>query len=249
MRRWIGVVLLTIFFGLPGRSYADFLFFSGNFNGDGLDSLNNQVGGLGNGFSAVFEKFTAGTTWNITDVYSQNLMSTGNVSSAYWGIFQIFGDNNYQIVAGNTSAAATATATGNTYQDLTEYKVKVNVNVTLGAGTYYLYVSPILSGDDQAYISATSGGGGVGSPLGNNADSFYYSNPLFGSNVINTTEVLGPNPDNPNGTWGFSEGIDGSPAASAAPEPSSVALVGLGLTCLAGRMVVSVRSRRRKAVA
>ena len=101
----------------------------------------------------------------------------------------------------------------------------------LGSGFYFLNVSPIVPANvtGQSFQSTTSGANAVGTPPGNDGNSWWNSN-LFGVNFTSTTAIFGA------GTWDMSGGVIGT----VVPEPATIAL----LTCGLGALVIAVRRRR-----
>ena len=140
---------------------------------------------------------------------------------------------------------ATVTATGGPVVDpnLIAYSVTENVApVVLTAGTYWLTVAPdipVSNGSfffaSAAYISTTSGANAVGTPPGNDGNSFINTVSLpaaIGYNFTPTSTIEGP------GNWDYSMGVSGT--AVVIPEPSTLSLAVIGL-CACG---LSVAGRR-----
>jgi hypothetical protein len=213
------------------------------YNGD-FDSRNggaNQDNGqLGNGFySHIYDNFTGPSsgTWTVTGLFSDNLLAPalpGAITSASWDIRTGVSVGNGGTVVASGTTAATVTATGRSGFNLLEYQVMVSgLSISLpalGSGFYWLNVSPIvpIGVVGQSFQSTTSGANAVGTPPGNDGNSFWNSN-LFMMNFASTTALFG------SGTWDVSEGVIGT-----VPEPATWAL----LTCGVGALLIAARRRR-----
>ena len=92
-----------------------------------------------------------------------------------------------------------------------------------------------LFGPDS-FIGTTSGANAVGTPPGNDGNSFF-SSIFFGQSFVPTTD---PSIEGP-GTWDYSMGVVGTAIQTAVPEPSSLVLGLVGLVTSAG----CVWARRR----
>lgn len=204
------------------------LWYNGDF--DGRDALVNQTGPAD---GLVYDNFIVpvGQTYHITGVFSNNLMySPGDASSAYWEIRSGVSAGNGGTLVASGDGADSLSATGR-FLDLGLFKVfeytnLVSVNVVLGAGTYWLAVAPDVS-DQNSYISSTSGAGAIGSPPGNDGNS-YSSSIFFGDNFVPTSDIEGA------GTWDYSMGIIGTAAVNGVPEPSTLLAGMLGMAACAG---------------
>jgi hypothetical protein len=117
--------------------------------------------------SDVYDNFIVpvGQQWDISDVFSNDLMTT-SVASAHWEIRSGVSSGNGGTLIASGTESATPTATGRSLL-ITEYTVEVGLNVLLNSGTYWLTVSPIDSGSGRSFVSTTSGTGAVGTPPGN----------------------------------------------------------------------------------
>jgi hypothetical protein len=201
------------------------LWYNGDF--DGRDGGANQFEGqLGAGeFSEEVDNFTGPTSgqWTVTGVFSNNLMAPGlntSITTANWEIRTgVSEGNGGTVVFSATAAPATVTATGRSGFGLTEYTVMVTgLNVTLDAlpagQFYFLDVVPVvpLNVGGQSFMSTTSGANAVGTPPGNDDNSWWNSN-LFGVTWTSTVNLFG------SGTWDFSMGVVGT-AGSPSPTPT-----------------------------
>jgi hypothetical protein len=219
---------------VASQGFAGTLWYNGDF--DGVNGLVNGVGTNGvTGSSNVYDNFVVpgGQTWTIADVWSNNLMDFTGVTSAEREIRSgvSLGSGGTLIASGTD--AATQTATGRSGFGYTEYEILVSgLNVTLGAGTYWLSVAPVTAGGGgNSYVSTTSGSNCVGTPCGNDGNSYWSSGAPFNENFGSTADGLGT------GTWDFSMGLDDG---TTAPEPATIGL------CLAGLGLIMVGSRARR---
>jgi hypothetical protein len=235
------VLGLTASFALNTTAIAQVLWYNGDF--DGRNGGANQDGGqLGAGeYSHIYDNFTgpgSGQTWNVTGLFSDNLMAAGlntAITSASWDIRTGVSEGNGGTVVASGTNAAVVTATGRSGFGLLEYQVTVSgLSLSLpalGSGFYFLNVSPIVPANvtGQSFQSTTSGANAVGTPPGNDGNSWWNSN-LFGVNFTSTTAIFG------SGTWDVSGGVIGT----VVPEPATWAL----LTCGVGALLIAARRRR-----
>jgi hypothetical protein len=180
------------------------LWYNGDFNGvNGLANEQNTVIGQ----AAVYDNFTvtAAGGWDITDVFSDNLLNT-TVTGATWEIRTgVSEGNGGTLVASGTTATPTVTATGRSGFGFTEYQVKVSgltVHLPqLPAGQFYwLNVTPIGNGTNRSFDSSTSGLNAVGQPPGNDQNAFFNSVD-FAANFTSTANESQP--------YDFSMGVIG----------------------------------------
>ncbi len=231
------LVAAAVLQGQMARAGGSLLWYNGDY--DGRDALVNQTGppdGL------VYDDFIVptGYTFNLTGVFSNDLMYTPSAATtAYWEIRSGVSAGNGGTLLYSGDGADTQTATGR-YEpvipgvlNVYEYTNLVSVSVTLGAGTYWLAVAPDVSGQNS-YITTTSGTNAVGSPPGNDGNSFQ-SSTFFGLNFVPTSD---PSIEGP-GTWDYSMGVIGT----AVPEPSSLMLGLVGF--IASAACVWTRRRTR----
>jgi hypothetical protein len=236
------VLGLTAAFALNTTAIAQILWYNGDL--DGRNGGANQDGGqLGAGeYSHIYDNFTGpagGHTWNVAGLFSDNLMAAGlntAITSASWDIRTGVSEGNGGTDLFSGTTAATVVATGRSAFGLLEYQVTVSgLSVSLpalGSGFYFLNVSPIVPAgvNGQSFQSTTSGLNHVGTPPGNDGNSWWNSN-LFGVNYTSTTAIFGA------GTWDVSGGVIG---VDVVPEPATVAL----LVCGAGALLIAARRRR-----
>ena len=194
------------------------LWYNGDFNGvNGL--ANERDTSLGSGqFASVYDNFNVtGSGWNVTEVFSNNLMWT-NVTGATWEIRSgtTLLTTGGTLVASGTTAAPIVTATGRSSGQFYEFQIKVTgLNVflpVLPAGQFYwLNVTPIGDLTGRSFDSTTSGANCVGTPCGNDQNAFFNSN-YFGANFADTAD-FGPDGD-------FSMGVSGTVAGAPTPTPT-----------------------------
>jgi hypothetical protein len=241
--KWLTAVGLLALLGTASPARAGIIWYNGDFNG--LDGLSNAQGNNVYGTNvATYDDFILTSTTTITGVFSHNLLNIGGaandpIPTAFWEIRSgVSANNGGTVVAGGTDAA-TKTPTGNfgVFSAYDEYSIEVDgLNVTLGPGTYWLTVSPVLTTGGNSYNSTTSGANAVGSPPGNDQNAFLNA-PDAGINFA-------PSSNFASDTLDFSMGIIGSEGPAAAPEPASLTMVVFGATGLLG-----YGWRRRKAQA
>jgi PEP-CTERM motif len=206
-----GAVVVAL--GVSKPAGANTLWYNGDFDFNyGIYNVENN--GIGNGY--VYDNFTvsAGEVWNIDSIWSNNLMDRIGVTQATWSIRTgVSAGNGGTVVASGTSAA-TQTYTGNSVPGYNEYKIGVSgLNINLDPGTYWLSVTPIAFGNSEFWFnSSTSGSGAVGTPSGNDGNSFFDS-PVFDINFDSISTLLEVDLD-------FSMGVGGT--AKPIPEPASV---------------------------
>ena len=209
------------------------------YNGDedGRDAWSNQTDV---GYSLVYDDFIVpiGDTYDITGVFSNDIMSDpAAATTAHWEIRAGVSSANGGTLVASGDGADTVTATGRSLNfgtPVNEYTNQVAVNVILTAGTYWLAVAPDVA-VQNSYITTTSGANAVGSPPGNDGDSFE------SSSYLSSYFVPMSNPSNEGpGTWDYSMGIIGTDQTPAAvPEP-----FGATLLPIAGLIMLGYLRRR-----
>ena len=173
------------------------MWYNGDFNG--VNGLANEKSTT-TGQASVYDNFvvTTATGWDVTDVFSDNLLNT-NVTGATWEIRSgITPGNGGTLVASGMTLTPTVTATGRSGFGFTEYQVKVsglNVHLPqLPAGQFYwLNVTPIGDGTGRSFDSDTSGANAVGVPPGNDLNSFWDSTD-FGAVFVSTSDPIANQP-------------------------------------------------------
>ena len=171
----------------------------------------------------------------MTAVFSDDLTALGTViTGADWEIRTGVSEGNAgTLIASGTTNSPLVTPTGRGF-DLTEYMVEVTgLNVFLpmlpSGQHYWLNVTPVGNGTGRSFNSKTSGTNCVGTPCGNDDNSFFNST-YFGYYFTSTGN---PNLGQP---YDYSNGVIGT----VVPEPATVAL----LTCGVGALLI-VCCRRR----
>jgi hypothetical protein len=208
--------------GSPANAGSVTLWYNGD--EDGRDALVNQTGSPD---GLIYDDFIvpAGDTYNITSVFSNDAMlDPAAATTAIWQIRAGVSSLNGGTLVASGDGADTVTATGRNVNlgnfVAAEYTNQVAVNVTLTAGTYWLAVAPDVA-NQNSYIPTTSGANAVGSPPGNDGDSFYTSTAF--------SDFFAPT-SNPSiegsGTWDYSMGIIGTAQTpTATPEPFGATLL------------------------
>ena len=213
------------------------LWYNGDWNGENALS-NERDDGLGFGqYAHVFDDFnvTAPLGWDVTAVFSDNLMPPGQpiTAGADWEIRTDVSEGNAgTLIASGTTNSPLVTPTGRGGFGYTEYMVEVTgLNVFLpilpSGQHYWLNVTPVGNGMGRSFNSDTSGTHCVGTPCGNNGNAFFDSN-FFGAYFTSTSNEGQPGD--------FSNGVIGT----VVPEPTTVAL----LTCGAGALLIALRRCR-----
>jgi hypothetical protein len=211
----------------PGGYDDGFLWYNGDFNGvNGLANERNTAVTQ----AAVYDDFnvTAPLGWNVTAVFSDNLMST-TVTGADWEIRTgVSEGNGGALIASGTTNAPIVTLTW-CHFGFCEYRVEVTgLNVHLNQGTYWLNVTPVGNGTGRSFNSTTSGTHCVGTPCGNDQNAFFNST-YFGAYFTSTSNEGQP--------YDYSNGVIGT----VVPEPPPWAMMAMGAVVLIG-----VQQLRRK---
>ena len=203
------------------------LWYNGDFNGvNGISNERNTIVSQ----AGVYDDFNVidPLGWNVTAVFSDDLLNT-TVTGADWEIRTGLSNGNAgTLIASGTTNSPAVTPTGRSGFGFTEYMVEVTgLNVFLpmlpSGQHYWLNVTPVGNGTGRSFISTTSGANCVGTPCGNDGNSFFnstYMGVYFG----------GPN------STDYSNGVIGT----VVPEPATVAL----LTCGVGALLIALRRRR-----
>jgi hypothetical protein len=224
----------------PPGGYGDgFLWYNGDFNGvNGLANERNTIVTQ----AAVYDDFnvTAPLGWNVTAVFSDNLMTPGeNITGADWEIRTGISEGNAgTLVASGTTNSPIVTLTW-CHFGFCEYRVEVpSLSVFLpmlpSGQHYWLNVTPVGNGTGRSFNSTTSGTHCVGTPCGNDQNAFFNST-FFGYFFTSTGN---PNLGQP---YDYSNGVIGT----VVPEPSFWAMVAMGAVVLIG--VQRLRRSRKKA--
>jgi hypothetical protein len=190
----------------PTATPGSALWYNGDFDGEATgNGLSNEQDTFAEGYSHIYDDFNAtGTGFDIGSIFSNNLSST-NIISATWEIRSgVSSGNPGNLVASGMTMTPEITPTGRSGFGFTEFTVQVNdLDVHLDPGTYFLNVTPVDSFDGgRSFNSSTMGANCVGTPCGNNDNSFWDST-LFGVFFV----PAGPNCAPPNLCNDFSMGV------------------------------------------
>jgi hypothetical protein len=223
------------------------------YNGDrdNRDALINQTSSLSGGAGAdgrVYENFVipTGQTWIITGVFSNDVknpfFTVPTAATASWEIRSGVSAGNGGTLVASGDNAVNSSNTGRTstvYAPFSATEVHHEVdglNLVLSAGTYWLSVAVDTTGAVDPYwaVSSTSGANAIGTPPGNDGNSFF-SSAQSGDSFTATSDIEG------GGTWDYSLGVVGV----VAPEPSVVAMgLGAGLSLLVYALARSAYRRK-----
>jgi hypothetical protein len=142
------------------------LWYNGDFNGVGFHA--NGVN-TSDPDSAVYgEFFVTGGGWNLSAVFSDNLLSTVVTGAEFEIRVGISEGNLGTLVASGFTPTPVVAATGRSGFGLPEFMVEITaINVHLAPGAYWLNVKPIGNGTGRSLNTTTSGANCVGMPCGN----------------------------------------------------------------------------------
>jgi hypothetical protein len=189
------------------------LWYNGDF--DGVDGLTNEQDTFAPGYSHVYDDFNVNDPggWDVASVFSDDLANT-NITSATWEIRQgVSAGNPGTLVASGVTLTPVITPTGRSGFGFTEFMVEVTgLSVHLDPGTYWLNVTPVDNLDGgRSFDSTTSGANCIGTPCGDNANSFWDSD-LFGVFFVPTSDAGAQFHD-------FSMGVNGT-VGGGCPSPT-----------------------------
>lgn len=187
------------------------LWYNGDFNGvDGLANERNTIVTQ----ASVYDNFvvTSAGGWLVTSVFSDNLLNT-TVTGATWEIRTgVSAGNGGTLVASGFTVAPVVTPTGRSGFGFTEFMVQVPVQVVLFPGpTFWLNVTPVGNFTGRSFNSTTSGANCVGTPCGNDNNSFFNST-FFGAVFEPASDFVGSPAD-------FSMGVNGIALGRPSPTP------------------------------
>jgi hypothetical protein len=242
-----GLLIVCAVSGAPTAQAAT-LWYNGD--NDNRDAFTNQTATNVNGVdSLVYDNFIvpAHQVWTITSVFSNDVknpfFTVNNPTQVAWQIHSGMSvGNGGTVVASGTATGTNVTTTANGTSSVfapfsaSQFTITAKgMSVVLNPGTYWLSVAPVTTGttDGAWNISTTSGTNAIGTPPGNDGNSFDNS-VAYGNNYASsaTTEAY----LNAGSTWDYSMGVAGT--AVITPEPSSMVLMlaaSLGLPALGFR--------------
>jgi hypothetical protein len=215
-------------------SHAGVLWYNGDFPGNSLGVLNgiNMTfeGAFAAGAASVYDDFNVPTEsggWHVDSIWSNNLMTFSDATQATWSIRTNVASGDAGTVVADGTSPVTLTPTGRSLLEFSEFTVLVSaLGIDLAPGTYWLSVTPHGLGGDQSSLNATTDGlNAIGSPPGDNGNSFLNS-ALVSADFQPLDEVFGIAPD-------FSMGVSGTVLAPrVVPEPAAIWLTALALATL-----------------
>ena len=239
--RMIRTMLLMTLAPRGGRCPRDVVLWSNGDPGDNFGATVNEQATNGGPFNA-YDNFTVTDPggWTIDRAWSVDAVKITGITQAEWEIRAGMSPGNGGTIVASGIAAATQTALGVVATSLgyAEYTIQVTgLSVSLGPGTYWLSVSPLVGADPtnqfggvyESYNIGTNGANAVGTPTGAMPDALFNTP----TNSFQRTFT------------GLAMGVAGS--VGAVPEPGSLALLGLGafgLILRAGARGVGPRDRR-----
>jgi len=228
----ICLLALALLVAVLGQATAAPLWYNGDFDTfNGLSSEKNTIVSAAN----TYDNFiVGGAGWNVDTVFSNELMTSNFPKTAHWEIRSGVSVGKGGTLIASGDSAATSVLTGRSGFGLLEWHVEVTgLNINLAPGTYWLTVSAIDSGGERAFVSTTSGKNAIGSPPGNDDNSFFDST-FFGVTFGKATDQTGGDPFHAGGQGvDFSMGVGGN-LLQQVPEPASLILLSIGIAGMAG---------------
>lgn len=233
--RSVGGLLFVWAVSCAPAAHAATLWYNGD--QDGRDAISNETATSATGVDgAVYDDFIvpAGQKWTITSVWSNNVedpfFASPSVKSVVWSIRSgVSTGNGGTVVASGTTTSAntseTADGTSVVYAPFSANQVTITgkgMSVVLNPGKYWLSVAPVTTGTDASFfaVSTTSGTNAIGSPPGNDGNSYFFSSAL-GDNFVPTSTLEAYLEEGT--TWDYSMGVAGSFIVT--PEPSSMVML------------------------
>ena len=191
------------------------------YNGD-FDGTN----GFANDFDAfTYDDFNVGAGGVHLNGVFANCLTNATITNMNWEIRQGISEGNGGTLVASGSGSVTMTATGRNGFGFDEFNLLVKgLDVSLDEGTYFLGTNVGDLGGARSFVSTTVGTNSVGSPGGNNGNTFLNST-FFGANFTDWQNLVGP------GTWDVSYGVQ----TDSVPEPATFVAIGLGLAALVAR--------------
>jgi hypothetical protein len=232
----LGGLLIVWAVSCAPTAHAATLWYNGDL--DNRDAFTNQTATVSTGVdSLVYDDFIvpAGQKWTITSAWSNDVknpfFTIANPTSVAWQIRSgMSAGNGGTVVASGTATGSSnigvvtnGTSTVFAPFSATQYTITAkNLSVVLNPGTYYLSVAPVTTGatDGAWNISSTSGLNAIGTPPGNDNNS-YDNSVAYGNNYTPMSTLEAPLGEGPN--WDYSMGVAGTFVVT--PEPSSMVMM------------------------
>jgi uncharacterized protein (TIGR03437 family) len=178
---------------------------TGWYNGDWREAIPGQ----GNwyvsdaAFGRTYDDFVVPNGgWTVAGVFSNNsIYTSAAITEASWEIRGGMAANNGGTLIASGRGHATQTVIGAVGNGVYVYRIEVDgLQVHLAAGMYWLSVTPVAAGENQAYVCATLGANAVGNPPGNDGKAFYHDPGAADFIVAQTSGQYGTSGD-------FSQGV------------------------------------------
>ncbi len=227
--------IIVALLALASSLQAAVIWYNGDANGNG--SLVSQVDTGGNFTARTYDDFTLGSGFTVNEIFGQFVFQdsrAADFTTASWEIRSGISTGNSGTLVASGTGAMSKSSIGSFGIGTQLYSISIpSLNFVLNPGTYWINVSPVFggSGGFAAFAASTVGPNSVGSPGGNNGNSFIIA-PSAGYNSMTPVfDALG------NGTYDYSLGIAGDPVGgNGIPEPGTLALLAIGtLGLLAAR--------------
>jgi hypothetical protein len=225
------ILIVASWFFVVTPSHADTLWYNGDY--DERVGLLNFINPSITYDCIVYDDFLVpeGQSWIVNSVWSNNRVNESalnEIQFAWWEIRSGVSEANGGTVVASGEKEVTVTATGNPY----EYTVEImGLDFILSNGLYWLSVTPKYADNNFTYITPTSGTNAIGTPAGNNDNSFvnseYFSVNFTAAHTVYASYGYEYNPVD------FSMGIGGTrEQATPVPEPMTFLLLGIGFAGL-----------------
>ncbi|HEY4320625.1 MAG TPA: PEP-CTERM sorting domain-containing protein [Gemmatimonadales bacterium] len=201
---------------------AQSLFYNGDYLNNALSSETNTIVSQ----AMVYTDFVVGGSgWNVTGLFGYFSISSDLASTdAYWEIRSGISLGNGGSLLFSGTAAEAITPTGNMPAGYNEVRTDVNgLSFFLAPGTYWVGVSMIGDGQGRAFVENTDGTNGINADID---DSGFFNSSFFGEDFTAASDQDTGNE--------FSLGVNGTADVGAVPEPSTIAMMAVGLVGFVG---------------